>query len=115
MRIALHSVLHDGAEAGYDHEHERIPDDLVASFARVGIHDWIIWRSGRDLFHLVECDDFDAAMAALADDPANRRWQAHIGRFVDRFESQVADGEPHPIALVWELRRQRGDGPSTVL
>lgn len=107
MRIALHSVLRDGHETAYDQDHAVIPDDLAASFARLGIRDWSIWRSGRDLFHLVECDDFAAAMAALEDDPANRRWQEFIGRHVDHFEqlgSGVADQE---LPLVWELSQQR--------
>ncbi|RIQ24368.1 L-rhamnose mutarotase [Jiangella rhizosphaerae] len=106
MRVALHSVLRPGTELDYDREHERIPDDLVASFARVGIHEWTIWRVVDRLFHLVECDDFDAAMRALASDPANERWQAHIGRFVDRFAGGT-DGQPAPLPEVWDLGRQR--------
>lgn len=107
MRVALHSVLRPGTELGYDREHERIPDDLAASFARVGIREWTIWRVGDRLFHLVECDDFAAAMAALADDPADERWQAHIGRFVAGFLG--GDGvSPAPLPEVWDLGRQRG-------
>ncbi|WP_129668100.1 L-rhamnose mutarotase [Phytoactinopolyspora endophytica] len=106
MRVALHSILHAGAEPQYEQEHQRIPGDLADSFARVGITNWTIWRSGSDLFHLVECDDFDAAMRELADDPANLRWQASIGRFVDRFVSDVGDDAPHPIGRVWELATQ---------
>jgi len=72
MRVALHSTLRSGAIDGYRTAHLRIPDDLVAAFDRVGIHEWTIWRSGDRLFHLVLCDDFDAAMRALEHDPANR-------------------------------------------
>ncbi|WP_198663382.1 L-rhamnose mutarotase [Jiangella endophytica] len=109
MRVALHSVLRPGSELDYDREHERIPDDLVASFARFGIHEWTIWRVGDRLFHLVECDDFDAAMRALADDPANVRWQAHIGRFVGHFLGG-GDDAPAPLPRVWDLGRQRQAG-----
>ncbi|PZF81137.1 L-rhamnose mutarotase [Jiangella anatolica] len=108
MRVALHSVLRPGTEADYDREHERIPADLAAAFDRVGIHEWTIWRVGDRLFHLVECDDFDAALRALADDPANERWQARIGRFVDRFVGGTG-GAPAPLPEVWDLRRQRQD------
>ncbi|NEE02814.1 L-rhamnose mutarotase [Phytoactinopolyspora halotolerans] len=107
MRVALHSVVRAGAERQYEAEHERIPDDLVAAFARVGIWNWTIWRSGSDLFHIVDCEDFDAAMRELQDDPANVRWQARIGPFVDRFVSDAGDGAPHPIGQVWELTTQR--------
>ncbi|GAA1246363.1 L-rhamnose mutarotase [Pseudonocardia aurantiaca] len=110
MRVALHSVIADGQEGGYEEAHVRIPDDLVASFARVGIHEWTIWRSGRHLFHLVDCDDFAEAMRVLQDDPANQRWQAFIGPFVDRFENTaggVADEAAHMVlGEVWTLSRQ---------
>ena len=107
-------MLREGHEAAYDAAHAVIPDDLAASFERVGIHDWQIWRSGRDLFHLVECDDFAAAMQALDDDPANRRWQESINRHVDHFEH---DGNLHlgPFGLdLWHQQsfgqRPRGTG-----
>ncbi|MBY0689096.1 L-rhamnose mutarotase [Microbacterium marinilacus] len=107
MRVALHSEIRDGAIEGYVANHARIPDDLVDTFARIGIRDWAIWRSGHRLFHLVECDDWDAAAAALRDDPADRAWQAVIGPYVELFRD--ADGEPGtaPLSLVWTLAAQR--------
>ncbi|MFC4561124.1 L-rhamnose mutarotase [Nocardiopsis mangrovi] len=107
MRVALHSLLREGQEDGYEHAHQRIPDDLDAAFRRVGIHDWTIWRSGRHLFHVVDCDDFGAAMDALDSDPANLRWQAFINRYVDRFVTGPDGGTARPE--VWRLRRQRGE------
>ncbi|UAJ79595.1 L-rhamnose mutarotase [Leifsonia sp. ZF2019] len=107
MRVALHSVLREGHELAYDEAHAAIPDDLVASFGRLGIRDWAIWRSGRHLFHLVECDDFAAAMAALEDDPANRRWQESINRHVGHFERLGSGVDGQELPLVWELSQQR--------
>lgn len=107
MRVALYSVVKPGAGEGYDRAHERIPDDLVISFARVGIHEWTIWRSGENLFHLVECEDFVSAMRALEDDPANKRWQATIGEFVDHFISRGDGPEGLPLAHVWDLGAQK--------
>ena len=108
MRIALHSVVRPGLEQGYDSTHATIPPDLVESFARVGIHDWSIWRSGDQLFHLVECDDFEAALTALDDDPANIAWQKTIGPFVDHFETTGPGHAGMPVPLVWRLQEQRG-------
>lgn len=107
MRIALHSVIRDGSIDDYRTHHARVPDELVALFDRAGIHDWIIWRSGDRLFHVVDCDDWDAAMAVVGADPANDRWQADIGRFVDVFLD--ADGAEAftPIDEVWGLAAQR--------
>lgn len=106
MRVALHSVLREGHEADYDQAHAAIPDDLAASFARLGIRDWTIWRSGRHLFHLVDCDDFAAAMAALEGDPANQRWQSLITRHVDHFEQLGGGVDAQELPLVWELSQQ---------
>ncbi|WP_020579348.1 L-rhamnose mutarotase [Actinopolymorpha alba] len=109
MIVPLHSVLRPGAEADYEREHQRIPDDLAASFARIGIRNWSIWRSGRDLFHLVECDDWVAAMKALAGDPADEAWQAHIGRYVDHFVGAESGPAGQVLPHVWSLRDQVAD------
>jgi len=101
--VALHSVLKPGREADYDAAHERIPDALLAAHRRAGITDWSIWRSGCDLFHLVECDDFPAALRQLEHDPANERWQEFIGAYVDHLADSV-DGPM--LRLVWRMQDQ---------
>lgn len=109
MRVALHSTIREGAIDEYRAHHARIPDELRALFERVGIHDWVIWRSGDRLFHLVDCDDFEAAMAAIDADPANDRWQADIGRFVDRFFGADGTASFSPLDEVWSLDGQRAE------
>lgn len=110
MLVALHTVLKPGHEAGYVADHQAIPDELADSFERLGIHNWAIWRSGRDLFHLVDCDDYAAAVTALADDPADQRWQGFIGQHL---EGMVTTGEgpaAHGLEQVWALAEQRRHG-----
>jgi L-rhamnose mutarotase len=102
--VALHSVLKAGRENAYELVHERIPDDLLDAHRRAGIRDWWIWRSGRHLFHLVDCDDLPAAFAQLDRDPANERWQALIGDYVDHLETHA--GEP-ALPLVWRMGNQQ--------
>ena len=97
--VALRSRLRPGYEEGYDEAHVRIPDDLLVAHRRAGIRDWTIWRSGRELFHLVECDDLEAAFRELERDPANERWQAFIGGYVEQFD-------PTPLRLVWRMGEQ---------
>ncbi len=104
MIVALHSVLKPGCQDDYDRDHARIPDDLRAAFTRVGIRDWSIWRSGLTRFHLVDCDDYHAAIAVLGDDPANHRWQQVIGGYVDHFVDQGGGTSgPQPLRLVHSL------------
>lgn len=107
MRIALHSILVDGAVDQYREHHARVPDDLRDLFGEAGIQDWTIWRSGRDLFHLVECDDFDRAMELVERAPANLAWQADIGRFVEGFRGPEDEDGFLPIEQVWSLAEQR--------
>lgn len=104
--VALHSEIRLGAVGDYVREHARIPDALAATFARVGIREWTIWRSGRRLFHLVDCEDWEAANTALAADPSNAAWQEHVGRYVELFRD--AEGNPGyaPLSSVWRLSNQ---------
>ncbi len=109
MRVALHSEIRPGAEVDYVERHAAIPDDLLAAFGRLGIRDWTIWRSGARLFHLVDCDDWEAVLAGLRDEPADRAWQADIGRFVELFRDADGHEGTAPLQLVWDLRDQRED------
>ena len=100
--IALHTVLKPGKEADYDRIHATIPPELDAALRAAGVHQWRIWRDGRDLFHVVECDDYKAMRAALRDHPANIPWQEQMAELLD-----VADdysGGDSGLGLVWSLR-----------
>lgn len=107
MLVALHTVLKHGHEEDYLRDHQRIPDDLAEAFERLGIHNWSIWRSGRDLFHLVDCDDYAAAATALLDEPADQRWQAFIGRHVQEMVTTGEGPQGHPLPQVWTLTEQK--------
>lgn len=109
MIVALHSVLRPGMVEEYETRHRTIPDALVATFARIGIHQWQIWRSDHDLFHLVECDDWGAANVALDTDPANAQWQEWIGVCVDHFAQVGGPGAAGMVLpKVWSLSDQVG-------
>lgn len=103
-RLALHSRLIPGTEEAYELEHARVWPELITVMNRAGIRDWSIWRSGRDLFHLVDCDDYQAATAQLATDPVDQRWQQHMSQFVESF-AQNADGT-QALNHVWTMTAQ---------
>lgn len=103
-RIALHTRIAEGHEADYDREHARIPDELDASLRRAGVHAWRIWRDGRDIFHVVEVEDYSAMRRMLAEDPANLRWQEHINQFLEVVDDY--GGEDSGIRPVWSLPSQ---------
>ena len=99
--VALHTRLRAGREADYDRVHARIPAELDVALREAGVHSWRIWRSGRELFHLVEVDDYRAMRAFLAEHPANIPWQAEMAALLE-VEDDYSGAEPN-VRLVWEL------------
>lgn len=99
--IALHTRLLAGREADYDRIHATIPAELDGALREAGVRSWRIWRSGRDLFHLVEVDDYRAMRAYLAEHPANVPWQARMAELLE-VSDDYSGAEPD-VRLVWEL------------
>ncbi|WP_066299925.1 L-rhamnose mutarotase [Arthrobacter luteolus] len=100
-RIALHTRLKPGREAEYDAVHARIPANLDAALREAGVSSWRIWRSGLDLFHVVEADDYAAMRRFLASHPANLPWQAQMAELLDVQDDYSGTGRG--INQVWEL------------
>jgi L-rhamnose mutarotase len=99
--VALHTRLREGREADYDRVHASIPVALDGALREAGVRSWRIWRSGRELFHLVEVDDYRAMRAYLAEHPANVPWQAQMAELLE-VEDDYSGAEPD-VRLVWEL------------
>ncbi|WP_067485441.1 L-rhamnose mutarotase [Actinomadura hibisca] len=100
-RIALRTRLRPGREADYDRVHATIPDDLDAALREAGVHSWRIWRDGRDLFHVVEVEDYQRMRDHLRDHPANVPWQAAMAELLE-VEDDYSGGDTG-VPLVWEL------------
>jgi L-rhamnose mutarotase len=78
MKVGLHTHLKPGLEERYDNYHKAVWPEVLAGMRRVGITGYVIFRDGLDLFHYIECDDYDAAIAELAQSPVNQRWEAEM-------------------------------------
>jgi L-rhamnose mutarotase len=81
--------------------HAVIPAELDSALRAAGVHSWRIWRSGRDLFHLVEVDDYAHLRAFLAEHPANVPWQARMAELLE-VQDDYSGAEPS-VNLVWAL------------
>jgi L-rhamnose mutarotase len=92
------------AEA-YDKAHATIWPELRAAQLEVGIRRWLIFRDGLDLFHVVECDDFEGAIGALENMPVDQRWQAEMAKFVVQ-RPDGRGGDAVRLKLVYD-----GDSP----
>ncbi|MFC3505612.1 L-rhamnose mutarotase [Micromonospora krabiensis] len=105
-RIALHTRLKPGSEREYDEVHANIPADLAAALRAAGVRDWSIWRDGRDLFHLVEVEDYQRMRHELRDHPVNVAWQARMAALLDVPDDY--SGTDSGLSLVWALSSDRG-------
>jgi L-rhamnose mutarotase len=104
--IALHTRLAPGRESDYDRIHAVIPIPLDTALREAGVRSWRIWRSGREIFHLVECEDYAAMRAHLREHPANVPWQEKMGELLDVHDDY--SGEDTGIPLVWHLPQESG-------
>ncbi len=101
-RIALHTRLRPGAEAEYERVHRVIPPELERLLRAHGVVGWRIYRSGRDLFHFVECEDYAAFLAAVERDPINLAWQKRMSEVLE-VAHDYSDPASNALPLVWQL------------
>ena len=99
MRVAIHTRLSPDGIEGYQRAHDEILAEIPELLRAGGCTSWTIWRNGVDLFHLVECEDWEALQTFMADKEADKAWQARVGAFRDF--SLIGGDQPMPI--VFEL------------
>jgi len=78
MKVGIHTRLKPGVVERYERYHKEVWPDVLAAIRRAGITRYLIFRDGLDLFHYIECEDYDRAIGELADDPVNIKWQAEM-------------------------------------
>lgn len=83
MKVGLHTRLRPGMEERYEAAHVAVWPEVLQAIRDAGIHDWAIFRDGLDLFHCIDCDDYDRSIAQLAGLPVNQRWQAEMAPMME--------------------------------
>jgi L-rhamnose mutarotase len=78
MNVGLRTRLKPGAEERYEEYHRAVWPGVLAEIRRAGITKYVIFRDGLDLFHYIECEDYDRAIAQIAKDPTSTRWETEI-------------------------------------
>jgi L-rhamnose mutarotase len=78
MKVGIHTRLQPGAVERYEGYHKEVWPEVLAAIRRSGITEYTIFRDGLDLFHYIECEDYDRAIGELAGDPVNIKWQAEM-------------------------------------
>ncbi|WP_306319907.1 MULTISPECIES: L-rhamnose mutarotase [unclassified Streptomyces] len=103
MRVALHTKVRADRVAEYEDAHREVPRELVAAIRAAGARQWTIWRSGTDLFHVIDCEDYARMLAELDKLPVNIAWQARMGELLDVVHDYSAEGADAGLPVVWEL------------
>lgn len=103
MRVALHTRLTSGNETAYEQAHQEVPPELVAAIRAAGATAWTIWRSGLELFHLIDCEDYACLLSALAPLEINARWQLRMSGMQDISHQYGPAGADAGLPVVWDL------------
>ncbi|WP_034262892.1 L-rhamnose mutarotase [Actinospica robiniae] len=103
MRIALHTRVRADRIDEYEAAHREVPPALAAAIRDAGASSWSIWRSGCELFHLIECEDYARLLASLENLPVNVQWQARMADLLDVVHDYSAEGSEAGLPEVWRL------------
>jgi L-rhamnose mutarotase len=103
MRVALHTRVRADRIEEYEQAHAAIPAELAEAIRTAGVTAWTIWRSGTDLFHLIDCADYAAMLACLEQSPVNGAWQARMAELLETRHDYSADGAGAVLPVVWQL------------
>jgi L-rhamnose mutarotase len=103
MRVALHTRVRADRIGDYEQAHREVPVELTAAIRAAGASEWTIWRSGSDLFHMIECDDYASLIGSLETLPVNVAWQARMGQLLEVSHDYSADGATAGLPVVWQL------------
>jgi L-rhamnose mutarotase len=87
--IGLRTRLKPGMEEAYEKAHAELWPELLTVHRELGIRRWLIFRHGLELFHAVECEDFERASAALAQHPLDQQWQQHMAPYVVAADDRI--------------------------
>ncbi|MFE4413632.1 L-rhamnose mutarotase [Streptomyces sp. NPDC093064] len=103
MRIALHTRVRADRIAQYEAAHREVPAELTTAIRAAGVSSWTIWRSGSELFHLLDCEDYTRLLAELEHLPVNVAWQARMADLLDVVHDYSEAGAEAGLPVVWEL------------
>lgn len=103
MRIARHTRVRADRLEEYLQAHQQVPAELTAAIPAAGASSWTIWRSGAEVFHVIDCDDYPALLAQLAANPVSQRWQERMAGLLEPVHDYSDGGAAAVLPVVWQL------------
>jgi L-rhamnose mutarotase len=89
-------------EAAYEQAHRVVPDEVAEDLAARGIGEWLIFRHGQDLFHVITTVGEEPVPPSERTQEIGRRWHARIGPHLEPVDGENGSAV---MQLVWSLSR----------
>ena len=102
MKVGLHTRLKPGAEERYEEYHRNVWPEVLTGIRDAGITSYVIFRDGLDLFHFIECEDYDRAISQLARTQLNQRWEAEMAPMTTVSHDFSGKGDDR-MSLIFDL------------
>jgi L-rhamnose mutarotase len=102
QRVAFRLWVQPEKLEEYKRLHRAVWPELLADLRAAGVRNYSIFADGSELFGYLECDDWTAVNAALADSAANRRWQEFMRGYL---ATPVDPDAAEPLRLLEEVFR----------
>lgn len=103
MKVALHTRVRADRIDEYEAAHREVPVELAAAIRAGGASSWSIYRSGTDLFHIIECEDYDKLIAHVGAQPVNAAWQLRMADLLEVVHDYSTGSADAALPVVWEL------------
>lgn len=103
MRVALHTRVRADRIEEYERAHADVPAELTDAIRAAGVTSWTIWRSGTELFHVIDCHDYAVLLATLNESPVNITWQGQMAALLETAHDYSPGGGGAALPVVWHL------------
>jgi L-rhamnose mutarotase len=92
QRVCFQLQVKPERMAEYRERHAAVWPEMRAALADAGWRNYSLFLSGSGmLIGYLECDDFDAALAAMEQTDVNARWQAEMADYFEDLEGRRPD------------------------
>lgn len=103
-RVCFVLHVHPSKVDEYRQRHRAVWPEMRQALADAGWHNYSLFlRPDGLLVGYLECEDFDAARAAMAASEVNRRWQEEMAPFFVELDHDHPDESMRPLEEVFHL------------
>lgn len=88
----------------YERRHEEVWPEMLEALRQAGWRNYSLFLDDSgELVGYLECDDFEASLAAMAQTDVNARWQAEMAPFFEGLDERGPDEAMRPLREIFHL------------